>query len=54
MYNFLNENSIYVVLVVALINWFGIFVYLLKTERKLNKLENQISLTQIPKEGKNE
>lgn len=44
MYNFLNDNSIYVVLIIALINWFGIFAYLLKTESKLKKLEAHISL----------
>lgn len=44
MYNFLNDNSIYVVLIIALISWFGIFIYLLKTEKKLSKLEKQIMI----------
>jgi hypothetical protein len=54
MYNFLNDNSIYVVLVVALINWFGLFIYLMRTESKLNKLEKQISLNNSSTESKNE
>jgi hypothetical protein len=53
MYNFLNDNSIYVVLIIALINWFGIFVYLIRTEKKLKKLETHISL-QNPKGKENE
>ncbi len=54
MYNFLNDNSIYVVLVVALINWFGLFIYLMRTESKLNKLEKQISLNNLRVEKHNE
>lgn len=54
MYNFLNDNSIYVVLVVALINWLGLFIYLMRTESKLNRLEKQISLNNSSAENKNE
>ncbi|GEM_PF-1217395 len=54
MYNFLNDNSIYVVLVVALINWFGLFVYLMRTESKLNRLEKQYSSNNLKSKGKNE
>ena len=50
MYNFLSDNSIYVVLVIALINWLGLFIYLIKNEKKMNKLEKQISLNSIKKE----
>lgn len=52
MYEFLNDNSIYVVLVVALVNLFGFFIYLIKTERKLNKIEKNISLYNQNKEVK--
>ncbi|MCB0702133.1 MAG: CcmD family protein [Candidatus Kapaibacterium sp.] len=54
MYNFLNDNSIYVVLLVALINWIGLFIYLVKTESKLNKLEKQISSMKTNNKGRNE
>jgi len=54
MYNFLNDNSIYVVLIIALINWIGLFLYLIKNEKKLNKLEKRINLKSIKSEGKNE
>lgn len=53
MYNFLNDNSIYVVLIIALISWFGIFIYLLKTEKILKRLEKQITL-KIQSGDKNE
>jgi hypothetical protein len=54
MYNFLNDNSIYVVLVIALINWIGLFLYLIKNEKKLNKLEKIINLKSIKSKGNNE
>lgn len=54
MYNFLNDNSIYVVLVIALINWFGILLYLIKTEKKLNSIENIVKLKSTKTKGKNE
>lgn len=54
MYNFLNDNSIYVVLIIALINWLGLFLYLNKNEKKLNKLEKILNLKSINSKGKNE
>jgi len=54
MYNFLNDNSIYVVLIIALINWIGLFLYLIKNEKKLNNLEKIINLKSINSKGKNE
>ena len=54
MYNFLNDNSIYVVLIIALINWFGILLYLIKTEKKLNNIEKYIANNSIKKKGQNE
>jgi len=54
MYNFLSDNSIYVVLVIALVNWFGLFIYLLNTEKKLSKLEKQLTLQKNIKEASNE
>jgi len=39
LYNFLELNAMYVVLLITLIIWTGIFVYILKIDRKLTKLE---------------
>lgn len=38
-YDFLETNSMYVVLFIVLIIWVGIFGYIWKIDRKLNKLE---------------
>lgn len=39
MHDFLEQNSMYVVLIIALIIWIGIFFYLFKIDRNLKKLE---------------
>lgn len=39
LYDFLETNSMYVVLFIVLIIWIGIFGYMWKIDRKLNKLE---------------
>lgn len=39
MHDFLEQNSMYVVLIIALIIWIGIFSYLFKIDRNLKKLE---------------
>jgi len=41
MYNFLTQNSLYVVLIIAVICWTGIFLYLLRLDRKLSVLEHR-------------
>ncbi len=40
MINFLTENSIYLVLFIALIIWVGLGGIMLNLNRKINKLEN--------------
>lgn len=42
MYDFLSQNSLYVVLVICLAVWAGIYVFLHRLERKVKKLEQQI------------
>ena len=39
MQNFLQNNSIYLVLMIVLLIWAGIALYLLMVDRKLSKLE---------------
>lgn len=37
--NFLESNSIYIVLIIAIIIWIGIFLYIYRLEKKVKKLE---------------
>ena len=39
MTEFLSQNSLYVVLIVVLIIWLGIFAYLNRIDNRLTKLE---------------
>ncbi len=41
MYDFLSNNSLYVVLLIVLMIWAGFFAYLLRIDRKVKKLEKQ-------------
>ena len=41
MYDFLEKNSLYIVLLIAVIIWIGLFIYLFRIDGKLKKLENQ-------------
>ena len=40
MYDFLEQNAIYVVLTIVLIIWAGLFGYLLRIDRKVKQLES--------------
>ena len=42
LYEFLDKHSIYIVLIIALIIWFGVFGYLLKLNSKLKKIEKLV------------
>jgi CcmD family protein len=42
MYEFLNQNQVYIVLCVTLLIWSGIVWYLIRLDRKIGKLENQM------------
>ncbi len=39
---FLEDNSIYIVMIVVLVIWFGIFLFICKTEKKLEKIEKEL------------
>ncbi len=43
MLDFLVQNSIYVVLIIVLIIWTGIFIYLYRLDKKLAELEKAVS-----------
>ena len=41
MYEFLEHNSIYVVLIIVLMIWAGLFGYLLRIDRAVKKLDEK-------------
>jgi hypothetical protein len=42
MYHFLEQNSLYVVMVIVMVIWLGIFWELLKIEKRIKKLESHL------------
>jgi CcmD family protein len=40
---FLSSNSIFIVMIIVLIVWGGIFAYLLNLDKKLNRIEKEIN-----------
>ncbi|HAY32952.1 MAG TPA: CcmD family protein [Ignavibacteria bacterium] len=40
MYDFLETNSLYIVMLIVLIIWVGIFGYLKSIDNKIKKIEN--------------
>jgi CcmD family protein len=42
IYDFLSLNDVYIVLVIVLIIWFGIFFYLNRIDAKIKKLEREL------------
>jgi CcmD family protein len=41
MYEFLEQNSLFVVLLVVLMIWTGLFFYLLRIDKRVSKLEKE-------------
>ena len=42
LYSFLENNAIYIVMIIVLIVWVGIFLYLFGLDKKLKKIEEEI------------
>ena len=42
LYDFLNNNSIYIVLFITLVVWAGIFVFLWNTDKRLKSIEEEL------------
>jgi CcmD family protein len=42
MYEFFEKNSLYLVLIIALIIWIGIFSYLYRLDTRIKKLETKL------------
>ncbi len=41
MYDFLTNNALYVVLVIVLVIWIGLFSYIWKIDREVKRLEGE-------------
>lgn len=41
LYNFLNTHSLYIVMIIVLVIWIGIFLYLYRLDKKVNDLYEQ-------------
>ncbi len=50
--NFLEQNTLYIVLIISLMIWLGIFFYLIFVDKKITRLEKMI-LIDNPKTDKN-
>lgn len=42
MIQFLTDNAIYIVMIIVLIVWTGIFFYLLGMDRRIKSIENEM------------
>jgi CcmD family protein len=42
MYDFLSQNPLYIVMLIVLICWLGIFLYLFRLDRKVSRLEQRL------------
>ncbi|MEE9449672.1 MAG: CcmD family protein [Ignavibacteriaceae bacterium] len=41
--NFLSDNAIYIVLIIVLIVWTGIFLYMLSLDKRIKFVEKELS-----------
>lgn len=41
LYSFFERNSYYVVLIITLIIWLGLFLYMMSVDKKLKKIEKE-------------
>jgi CcmD family protein len=43
IYNFLQDNAIYIVMIIVLIVWVGIFLYMMSLDKRIKSVEKEIS-----------
>jgi CcmD family protein len=43
LYNFLQSNAIYIVMIIVLIVWVGIFFYMFALDKRLKSIEKEIN-----------
>lgn len=44
LFSFLDKNSIYIVLAILIVIWFGIYMFLLNTDKRLRRIEAELDL----------
>lgn len=49
-FGFLESNSIYIVMFIVLVVWFGIFLFVFNTDKRLKVIEKELS--KVKSEGK--
>jgi CcmD family protein len=42
IYSFLEKNSIYIVMLIVLVIWIGIYLYLWRTDKRLSAIEKEL------------
>ncbi len=42
MYEFMTQNPLYIVLLIVLICWLGIFTYVVRIDKKITRLEQRM------------
>lgn len=42
LYSFLEKNSIYIVMLIVLVIWLGIYLFLWKTDKRLKEIEKEL------------
>lgn len=42
LFSFMSENAIYIVLVITLTVWFGIFLFVNSTDKRLKSIEKEL------------
>lgn len=42
IYSFLEKNSIYIVMLIVLVIWLGIYLYLWRTDKRLSEIEKEL------------
>ena len=43
LYNFLNNNSIFIVMIIVLIVWAGVFLYLFNLDKRIKSIEKEFN-----------
>ena len=43
LYQFLSDNAIYIVMIIVLIVWTGIFLYMFSLDKRLKTIEKEIN-----------
>ena len=43
LYNFLQTNAIYIVMIIVLIVWIGIFLYMMSLDKRIKIVEKEIN-----------